>query len=245
MTRPTVTIALHESRLLLVDPWPFVLIVGMPLALVPFLTGGLLGGTVTAIPGLTALFGFLGISAIGLAFFRDHGWLTWNRLRVSGVPIRSVVIGKSLPLLVIFVAQQVLLLLVGWSLLGMPWRGSLVAGALLVLTVAVTEVSLGLLITAYATSIQQVIAFTNLGGLLLAGFGGALGPLTVMPDWIQRVSPVSPVYWALKGLRGVIALGWDIEQVAQPLAILCGFCAIAILLTFRRYRHDESKRFFA
>jgi hypothetical protein len=52
------------------------------------------------------------------------------------------------------------------------------------------------------------------------------------------------VYWSLKGLRGVVALGWGVPEAAKPLAVLAGLSIGAFLLTLQRYRHDEAKTFY-
>lgn len=245
MIRTMAVIIRQEFQLLLVDPFPFMLLVVMPLALVPFFTGGLIGGAVTSVPGLAALFGFLGTSVVGFVFFRDHGWRTWERLRISGAPPSAIILGKAASLWLLFAAQQTILLIVGWTVLGMPWSGTVPAGVLMVLVVAVTQVSLGLLVSTYATNIHHVNVITQLGGLLMAGIGGAITPLTLFPDWVQRLAPLTPVYWALKGMRGVLALGWGVTEVLQPLAILSGISLTAFLLTLRRYRYDEPKTYYA
>jgi ABC-2 type transport system permease protein len=243
--RPTATLAANEFRITLKDPFPIVLLIGMPLVLLPFMSGGLLGGPTTAVPGLSALFGFLGTSVVGLAFFRDHGWRTWDRLRASGVPPLAIAIGKAAPLFVLYACQQVVLLVVGWTVLGMAWRGSVAAGVLMVLMITVTQVSFGMLAATLATTIMQVNTFTLLGGLLLACIGGALTPVAALPAWLRAIAPVSPVYWALAGIRGVIDAGFGIGQVAVPLAVLAGMSVLAILLVLGRYRHDEEKVFYA
>jgi ABC-2 type transport system permease protein len=105
-------------------------------------------------------------------------------------------------------------------------------------------VSLGILASTFATTIMQVNAFTLMGGLLLACVGGALAPVAALPGWLRAVAPVSPVYWALAGMRGVVDAGFGLGQVLVPLAVLAGFTALAVLLALGRYRHDEEKVFY-
>ena len=113
-------IARHETRLLFTDPLPLLLLIGMPVVLLSFLSDGLVGGPAHAVPGLDAMFGFFGLAVAGLAFFRDHGWGTWDRLRASPASSTEVMLGKSLPLVVLLLIQQVVLLLLGWAFFDMP-----------------------------------------------------------------------------------------------------------------------------
>lgn len=238
-------LARHEVDLLLADPFPIILLIAMPAVLAAFLAEGLVGGPAAAIPGIAALFGFFGTNVIGIAFFRDHGWRTWNRLRASAARPADVVLAKIAPLAALFFAQQVVLLAVGWLVFGMPFRGSLLAGLATVLAITFAEVALGLLAVACCKDIQQLNAIANLGGLVLAGLGGALAPVASLPDWAQAIARISPVYWALKALRGVVAEGYGLPDVILPVVILTAVGVIATAIALVRYDHDEPKSFFA
>lgn len=238
------TITRQELRLLAVDPFPFMLLIVMPLALVPFFTGGLIGGAVTSVPGMAALFGYLGMAVVTFVYMRDHGWRTWDRLRTSGASPVAVLVGKAIPLFVLFLAQQVVLFAVGLLLLGMPWRGSVMAGGVMMLVIVLGQVSMGLAITIHARSVHHANILIQAGALLAAGIGGALAPVSAFPGWMQHLAPISPVYWSLKGSRGVVSLGWGFQEIGRPVLVLTGLSLSMLLLTIGRYRHDEVKVFY-
>ena len=242
---PLRTVARQEFRLLKVDPFPVMLLFVMPLALIPFFTAGLVGGAVASVPGLLAMFGYLGMAVVATVYMRDHGWRTWDRLRAAGVPPAAIVIGKALPLLTLFVVQQVVLLAIGWSVLGLPVKGSVpVLGMMLALT-ALTQVSLGLVITTHARNIHHANIAIQGGGLMATGLGGAIAPVAALPVVLQHLAPLSPVYWTLKGVRGVTSLSWGLTEALQPMLVLAGISATALAFTIVRYRHDEVKMFYA
>lgn len=237
-------IARTEMMLMLSDPTPIIIVVAMPIVLLTFLADGLVGGPARSVPGLAALFGFFGLSSIGAAFFRDHGWNTWDRYRMSPAAPWEVVVGKAVPLVGLLLAQQVVVLFLGWSVFGMPWRGSLSEVVPVVVAVVAVEAALGLLLVAACRTINEVMLLSNLGALLLAGMGGALAPVSVLPAWAQSIAPASPVYWAMKGYR-VALEGAEDGNLFQAVAVLTAMTLVTAVVAMRLYRFERPKTFFA
>jgi ABC-2 type transport system permease protein len=153
------------------------------------------------------------------------------------------VLGKLIPLTGLFLAQQAVLLIFGVLVLDMPWRGSVGAGIVAIVCIVAVEMAIGLLFAAIYRTINQLNAVCNLGGLLLAGIGGALAPVSTFPAWVQHLAPVSSVYWGLRMLRGVIADGNGLSQLAKPAAILLAVAAVTGGLAIFRLRAGDVKEF--
>lgn len=235
----------NEVRLMGADPLPLVMLLAMPSFVVVFVRHGFVGGPAYAVTGIGALFGALGVLAVGNAFYRDHGWGTWDRLRSSPAGTAEIVLGKTLPLAALFAAQQLVLLGVGRLLLGMPWRGSVVAAALIVLGIVGAQLGIGLLLTAFCATINQVNAIGTLAGVLLAGLGGALAPVASLPAPARAVADASPMYWGLRGLRAVTVRHAGVGAVGVDLLALAAFATASIALALWRLRLDEAKAFYA
>lgn len=244
MTRKVRLIAANDFRMFLVDVYSIVVIVFMPVVTLAFLANAIEGGAAQAVPGFTALFGFLGLSTVGGNFFREHGWRTWNRFLTSSARPWEVVVGKAVPLVVLFIAQQTVVLTIGWLVFGMPWRGSMLAAGLMVIAIAGVQVAIGLLLVSACSSMNQVTTIASLGALLMAGLGGALAPVSTLPSWAQHLAPASPVYWGLRGVRDVVRDGAGVGDVLEPLAVLAVIAGSALALAAIRYRSDEPKQFF-
>jgi ABC-2 type transport system permease protein len=105
-------------------------------------------------------------------------------------------------------------------------------------------VSLGLSITLHARNIHHANILIQGGSLLATGLGGAIAPVSVLPGFLQHVAPLSPVYRALKGIRGISYLSWGFTEAAQPMLVLLGITVSALLFSVARYRHDEVKTFY-
>ncbi len=234
-----------ETLLLAGDPSPVIVVIAVPVVLVAFLADGFVGGPGRSVPALATIFGFFAIPWIGMAFFRDHGWRTWTRLRMSAAHPAVVVLGKVLPYAALLFAQQTLLLFIGWLSFGMPWNGSVSMGAAFVATVVAVEVAIALALIGVCNTINQLNAVAYVGSLVLCGIGGALTPLSALPDWVTRIAPASPVYWVLRGYESLIKPDRSPSVTLHVIGLLLALSAVSILVTARFLRFADEKTYFA
>jgi len=235
----------HEVNLLRADPYPVVFLVLMPLALLAFLSDGLVGGPGESVPGILVLFAFLGLYNVGLSFFREHGWRTWARLRTLPVGSHEVVVGKVGPVAAMYLLQAGVLLSAGYWLFGMPMRGELITLLVVVIAVVLALSALGFLLVSVCRTMNQVAAVANVGGLVLAGLGGALSPVSTMPEWVQRIAPLNPVYWALLALRGVIVDGDGVTELSGSLVVLLSITVVAGIVGVVLFDASTVKEYYA
>jgi ABC-2 type transport system permease protein len=59
---------------------------------------------------------------------------------------------------------------------------------------------------------------------------------SLVPRWIQHVSSVNPVNWAVEAGRNAVLPGTDWGMVLTRLGLLAGLLAICIALTTRAFR---------
>jgi ABC-2 type transport system permease protein len=227
------------------DPWVVVILIIIPCLLLVFFADGMVGGPERAVPGMAALFGFFGLSAIGLAFYRDHAWGTWDRLRASGTRPVDIIVGKLTPLAVVFLLQYALLLPLSWAVFGLRFHGSVLGVALVAIALVAVELSLGMLLSVVCSGITQLNALVSILALLLVGAGGALSPVATFPGWVQAIAPASPVYWSIKGFNSVITESGGVSDVLRPVGILFAMAVVCFVLSAILYDHEKRKSFFA
>ena len=83
---------------------------------------------------------------------------------------------------------------------------------------------------------------TNLGAMVLGGLGGGFVPVESLPDWIEPIAPISPVYWAMDGYRTAILDGGGVADVLAPVGALVAFTALFAAIALWRLKLDEPKR---
>jgi ABC-2 type transport system permease protein len=249
--RRSLAISRHEMRILRRDPLPFVLLLALPIAIVAFLKPALAlalfvqghthaTGSEQAVPGMAVTFSFFLVGFVGAVFFREHAWGTWDRLRTEARPA-ELLVGMFLPIAGVAYAQMGVLFAVGFAGFGLRVRGSVAALALMAAVVPVAAVAYGTLVVAAARTLQQVNVVANLGTVVLAGIGGALIPLPLLPSWARRVAPATPAYWAMRGFRAVILDGRGVGSVLLPIGVLVGFAAVCAATAAARFSLEEAK----
>ena len=157
----------------------------------------------------------------------------------------EVVAGKLTPVVGLYLVQSVVVLLAGFWLFGMPMNGHVVTLAVVVVVIVVSLSALGLMLVSICRTMNQVAAAANVGGLLLAGMGGALSPVSSFPSWAQTLARLSPVYWALLALRGVIIDGETLTQVGAPLLVLLGVAVVSGTIGLLRFDAAQVKEYYA
>lgn len=153
------------------------------------------------VPGYTVLFVFFLVNIMGRSFIQERELGTLQRMRVAPVSPISIMAGKTVPFLLVSIAQTGLLLAAGVFVFGMspgirPWL--LVP---LVICTSIAATTLGLAFAAYARTDAQVSAWGNLIVLATAGISGCLVPRHLMPETSQQLSLVTPHAWALIAYR--------------------------------------------
>jgi ABC-2 type transport system permease protein len=239
--RNVLILARLEARLTFMSTFPFLLMIAMPILVIAFVSRSQYGGPAQTVSGLQTMFGLFGVTIVGLAFFRDHGWGTWDRLRASPLRPIEMIIGKALPLVVMFAVQQTTLLIAGRLLFSMPWAGDIVATGSLIVAVVAVDVALGMLAVTCCRSVEEMTFAGYVGGILLAGLGGALTPLDRLPGWVALISPVTPVYWMEKGFHVVLLGDRSGSGLLVSILILFVFAAVMAGFAIRSYRIDAVK----
>lgn len=197
-------------------------------------------GTTQVVTGLLVMFSLLSLSIVGNAVLAERTWRTWDRLRATPAPAGELLIGKALPVLAVLLVQQAVLLAFGTGVLGLrPDPGRLPLVALAVLAWGAALLGCGAALASVVRSHGQLSAASDMCGLLLAGLGGALAPLSVMPSWARTAAPASPGYWALAALRD--ALAGQTAGSLRATAVLAVLAAVTTTLATYRIRRGWSR----
>ncbi|RBP97165.1 hypothetical protein CRD60_08260 [Bifidobacterium aemilianum] len=88
----------------------------------------------------------------------------------------------------------------------------------------------GLLNDFWSSTEEMAMSLNNILGMLLAGIGGALSPVSGFPGWAQHLAAVSPVYWAMDAIGAINFDSADLAAVRSDISALLAFLlALAVL----------------
>lgn len=250
--RASVAILRNELRILRREPETVLFVLVMPLAMAAFMkelfrtalvAEGFPGATGAehAVPGMAVGFAAFSVGFSGFAFFREHGWGTWERLRATPASTIDILVGKVTPAIMVTFVQMGTLFVLGGPLLGFRLRGSVFALVLVAVVLAICLNAFGVAVTALVRTQQQLNAVGSAGGMVLGLVGGAFVPVTAMPGWAQAIAPVTPTYWAMRGFRSVVLEGAGPLAVLVPVAVMLAFVALFGLVAALRFRFEETK----
>ena len=245
-------IARTTIRVVAKDPAATIIMIAMPLIFIAFLRPSLeaqlalqgyqgASGAEAGVPGLAVLFAFLSIQTVCMLFFREHFWGTWQRVRAAGATGIELVVGKAGPLVMVILAQMAVVFLASAWLFDYRATGSLIALALLLLGIALCVVALGVLTVALLRTLDQAMIVGNMGGMVMAGFGGALAPTSTLPGWAQAFAHVTPTYWGIEGLRSVSLDGAGVGDVLPALAVMAAFAGLCVVVAALKFRPTDTK----
>ncbi|GAA4557830.1 ABC transporter permease [Planotetraspora kaengkrachanensis] len=219
----------HNLLLMLREPGPLLSRMILPLAFVTLLrplyvaAQGRTAGTEQAVVGTVVTFSLLALSIAGSTILTERLGRTWDRLRGAPVHPAEVLVGKAVPVFAALLAQQLVIVGFGVGALGLRVpHPLLLLGVLLSWSCAL--LGLGALLGVLVRSMGELSAAYDIGGMLLSSLGGALVPLAVLPSWVAAAAPISPGYWAVRGLQG--ALAGD----ARSVAVACGVLVCVALV---------------
>lgn len=190
------------------------------------------------VPGLIAIFLIVLPTVLtASAIVRERETRTIEQLTVSPLKPGELLTGKVLPYVGMAVVNAALIIVCGAVLFQVPVRGSLVALIALSVLYIISTVSMGLLISSIANSVQVAVLVamisTYLPSLLLSGF---IFPIQSMPKALQYLSYVFPTRYFVSGARAVFLKGASLVQIGEELVWLAGLTALIVVATLVRLR---------
>jgi len=178
-----------------------------------------------------------GTISTALSVVRERERGTMEQLLVSPLSAVTVIIGKTLPYLVISAVSTVIILMVGNIAFDVVIKGSMLLLAAASLLFVLAALGQGILISTI-TSSQQVAFFvaalsSMLPSLLLSGF---IFPISGMPPVIQAVTTVVPAKYFVELLRGIMMRGAGFETGMYDLLALALFSTFMIVVSAVRLK---------
>ena len=197
-----------------------------------------------------ALFSFMGTGISGVAGQVSREQLMGTHEAILATPLRPGVLALGLSLWGVLYAcgEMAGYLLVGAFLIGTPVGNANFLSVVVILVLAVISFnSLGLL----AASVIIIFKRGNPVAWMFQGVAGLLGgvyfPVEVLPQWLQSLSALIPVTYAVRGLELAVYQGASLPTLRGeilPLALLSAVLLPMGLLSFaaaiRRAKRDGS-----
>lgn len=229
----------HNVILRLRDPGQMIsyLVVPMVLMLVfkPLYTKALDGSTLQAVTGPLVMFSVFALAIVGNSILLEREWRTWDRLRVTRATQAELLIGKTVPVFVVLVVQQLVLLVYGSFIIGLTVSGSLPLIALAIMVWGFTLLAIGSALATVVRSRGDLHLATDLGSIIVSSLGGAVVPVSLMPSWAASLAHVSPGYWGLTMIQSAVVGDLDGTLRSAGVCLVVGV-AFGVFAVYRLSR---------
>jgi ABC-2 type transport system permease protein len=172
-----------------------------------------------------------------VAMLRERTSGTLERLLTTPIGKVDILLGYGLAFAVAAAVQAVVVATLAYTLLDLDTLGPAWLVAVVAISNAVLGMALGLLVSAFANSEFQAVQFMPAIILPQVLLCGLLAPRGEMAGWMQAVSDVLPMSYAVEALT---ELGANVEATAtmwRDLTVIVGCVLVALLLgaaTLRR-----------
>ncbi|WP_249436099.1 ABC transporter permease [Paenibacillus sp. Marseille-Q4541] len=190
-------------------------------------------------PILLGFFAFLFVFLIsGIGLLRERTTGTLERLLSTPIQRSEVVMGYVTGYGIFALLQTLIIVFFSIWVFDLQVIGSIWNVLLVNLLLALVALTLGLLLSTFASSEFQMIQFIPLAIIPQVFFTGIF-PLDGMADWLLAIGHIMPMYYASHALKGIMYQGFSFTDIGIDVLILACFAALFILLNvwgLKKYR---------
>ena len=161
---------------------------------------------------------------------------TMNLLLVSPVRPWTIILGKLVPYFLLSCVILTLMLVLSYTVLGLPFSVSIVHVVWVTILYVVLALALGLLISTMAST--QVSALLVSGVMFMIPvilLSGMIFPVENMPLILQWFSCIIPARWYISAMRVLMIQQLPVEYVLTEVLVLSGMTAVVLTLAVKKF----------
>jgi ABC-2 type transport system permease protein len=189
------------------------------------------------VPSYTVMFVFFIVNFMARSFINEREMGTLGRLRLAPITRSGLLLGKTVPFLVISLVQTALLFTAGKVLFHMSWGAEPLMLVPVMVCTSLAATALGLMVATIAQTEAQVSAYGNFLVLTMAGISGCMMPRSWQPALMQQVGLITPHAWALIAYDQLLSREMtDMTVVVECCLTLLAFAAGFFTFGWFRFR---------
>lgn len=175
-------------------------------------------------PGIIAMIVLTAVlTGLAASVAREKEIGTLDGILISPVDRLAIVVGKALAQAVRGMIQGSLVLVLAMILFGVHIYGSVLLIVLILLLGVFSFVGFGILVSAAATEQETATQLLFMFQFPMLFLSGVFFPISMMPGFMQAISKVIPLTYAIEALRKVMILGAGFSSVQTELLVLLAF----------------------
>ena len=186
-----------------------------------------------------AFTGFLGLSLSNFAQSIREGQMmgTLEIMLLSPTRLSAILLSSSLWAYVLTTLRVVVYLLVGALVFGASLSQANIGTALLVMFLSIASFSgIGILSASVVLLMKKGDPIAWLLGGASSLLAGVYYPISVLPDWLEPLSRILPLTYALDAMRLAMLQGYSLYELRLDILVLLGFTVVLTPLSFMVFR---------
>lgn len=186
-------------------------------------------------PSMTVMFVFLTAMAGSAALILTRKLGISQRMVGTPTPIGSIVVGESLGRWGTAMVQGLYIMVFSFLIFSVDWGDPI--GAFLVLVVfSAVGAGAGVLMGSTFANDEQASGIGVMLSIGLAALGGAMFPLELFGETMQRIAHATPHAWAIDAFAELIRHDGSTADILTELGVLVGYAAVLFVLAAWRLR---------
>jgi ABC-2 type transport system permease protein len=182
---------------------------------------------VPGIIGLLLMLMALLLTALGVVRERELG--TLEQLMVSPISPREMILGKTIPVVIICLIDLALITTLAVLWFGIPLRGSVLTLLAASFLYILAGLGFGLLISTISRTQQEAFLTMFLFFLPAIILSGFMYPVDTMPDFFQDISLLNPIRYFMEIVRNIFLKGHGFSDLWLHFTVV-GIMAVGALL---------------
>ena len=176
-------------------------------------------------------------SASALFHEKEHG--LFQRLLSTPATRAHILWSKFLYGVCLGLVQLIVLFVAGRFLYGIDVEHHFGLLVLVSLFAAAACTAFGMLLAAISPSPEAARGLGTMAILMMSAIGGAWFPVSIMPEFIQRLSKLTLVYWSLEGFQQVLWANASFAELLPTLGILAAIAEGVMALALWRFNRGK------
>ncbi len=192
-----------------------------------------------SVGGWAIMFLLFSLSGAATSLFDEKKAGLFQRLLAAPVRRTHILWSKYLFGMFVGMVQLSALFLAGSLLFGIDITTNFGNLLLICLGASMACVSFGMLLAAVSPSSAAASGLGTFLILTMSAIGGAWFPTSFMPEFIQKLSKLTIVYWSLDGFIKVLWANCTTLELLPTLAVLAGIALVVNVFSIWRFNHGQ------
>jgi ABC-2 type transport system permease protein len=190
---------------------------------------------IPALVGTLTLLQTLLLTGMSVAREREQG--TFDQLLVAPFRPFEVMVGKALPPMLVGIGQATLILLVAQLWFEIPFAGAFSTLYIGLSFFLLAAIGIGLLLSSIAATMQQAMLYSFMLMMPFSLLSGLVTPIDSMPEYLQFVTLVNPLRYAIEITHRVYLEGAGFGLLIPQLWPLTLIAGVTLPMAAWMFRH--------